>query len=84
MHVNPPETLIRRMQRDLLDSYDEALELEMEDGYLLDGEALNGPSTKQTKSATAGLFPRAVPAARRAGEAAGLGGQHQRKGGDPV
>jgi polyphosphate kinase 2 len=48
MHVNPPETLIRRMQRDLLDSYDEALELEMEDGYLLDGEALNGPSAKQT------------------------------------
>ena len=48
MHVNPPETLSRRMERDLLDSYDEALELEMEDGYLLDGEALNSPSTTQT------------------------------------
>ncbi|MDP3375589.1 MAG: polyphosphate kinase 2, partial [Hydrogenophaga sp.] len=36
MNISPPEDLIRRIERDLLDSYDEELELEIEDRNLLD------------------------------------------------
>jgi polyphosphate kinase 2 (PPK2 family) len=46
MNLSPPEDLIRRIERDLLDSYDEELELEIEDRHLPDG--MDGTSTRHS------------------------------------
>ena len=60
----------RRFEADLIDSYDEELEMEVDD-RLLDGEsALSERSARVAQD----LFPRAVPPAGRTREAAGLGG----------
>lgn len=48
MNVNPPESLVRRIERDLMDSYDEELELEMEDHFLGEGMPGSGSGTRQT------------------------------------
>ncbi len=65
---------MQRIARDLVDSYDEELELEIEDRNL--DELEHRGRSRPTRTRAPGLLPRAVPPAGRAGQAAGLGGQH--------
>jgi hypothetical protein len=66
--------LIRRIHADLADSYDEELELELEDrNCRRDRSGVDADSDDDQKESRPPLLPRAVPAAGRAGEAAGLG-----------
>jgi hypothetical protein len=74
------EELIRRLRGDLVDSYDEEIELELEDRSLdeLEGRHVTDRAERQA------LFQRAVSPAGRAGQAAGLGAAHAQEGGDLV
>ena len=76
------DELIRRVQADLIDSYDEELELELDD-RLVDamGDASHA-AERRREGSPAPLFPRALSPAGRAGQAAGLGGRHAAQGRD--
>ena len=65
-----------RVRAEIVDSFDEELELELDEDRL--DELLDeSPSRPEHERARApALFPRAVPPAGRAGQAAGLGGRH--------
>ena len=82
------EHIVQRIKQDLIDSYDEELELEIDDDRVGDagkrGERSSRGSADREKSRPAGLFPGIAPSARRAGQTPGLGAAHQAQGGDPV
>ena len=68
--------MMRRIERDLIDSYDEEMELELEDR----ARSNRWPSSPTaTRQAAQRLLPRAVPAAGRTGQAAGLGAASRHK-----
>ena len=64
------EEIIRRISRDLADSYDEELEMEIDDRHpSTEGHRVVG----RRRASSATLLSRVVPSAGRTGEAAGLG-----------
>jgi hypothetical protein len=76
------EELVKRVHRELADSYDEEMELELED-RTVDPVTGDSPApTARGKGIPPPVFPRTVPPAGRTGQAAGLGGADRPQGGD--
>ena len=69
------EALMQRVRDDLIDSYDEELEMEIEDREHLPPATAASLDRRRGAGSSSPLFPRTVPPARRTGQAAGLGGQ---------
>ena len=74
-----PEKHRARVETELADSFDEEFELELDDDRLDDLLAETADHRSRTGHGSAGLFQRAVPAARRVGQVAGLGATNKQK-----
>ncbi len=77
-----PAALVARIRADLLDGYDEGLEMEIEDRSV--DAALAGVEGGGVRGTRLAYFQAALHAAARARQAAGLGGRDAAEAGDPV